>query len=300
MKRRICVAGDGAWGRALAFAAREAGHDTRMWSRRAPDDAALSDAEVIVGAVPAQSVREVVTRLAFKEGTPLIIAAKGIERETGKLMSDVVRDVRPDAPCLALSGPSFAEDVVKGLPTAVVLAGNEELAEEWASALARPQFRIYRSGDLTGVEYGGALKNVLAIACGISDGRGFGESARAALITRGFAELERMGRALGAKPETLRGLSGFGDLILTCTSGKSRNHAFGLAIGGGVGVGAALAASKGVVEGAYTAGIAHRKARGLGIDMPIVAAIRAIVDDGSDPETEIEKLLARRAGLEDE
>jgi glycerol-3-phosphate dehydrogenase (NAD(P)+) len=189
---------------------------------------------------------------------------------------------------------------VKGLPTAVVLAGKEELAEEWANALSRPQFRIYRSNDLAGVEFGGALKNVLAIACGISDGRGLGESARAALITRGFAELERMGRAIGARAETLRGLSGFGDLILTCTSGKSRNHGFGLAIGQGAGVAAALAASKGVVEGAFTAGIAHQKARALGIDMPIVAAVRAIVDDGSDPEMEIEKLLARRAGQEGE
>jgi glycerol-3-phosphate dehydrogenase (NAD(P)+) len=299
MMRRICVAGDGAWGRALAFAAREAGHDTRIWSRRAPNEAALVDVEAIIVAVPAQSVREVLNRLSVS-ATPLIIAAKGIERDTGKLMSEVVSEIRPDAPCLALSGPSFAEDVLKGLPTAVVLAGKDDHAKEWAGALARPQFRIYRSSDLIGVEYGGALKNVLAIACGISDGRGLGESARAALITRGFAELERMGRALGAKPETLRGLSGFGDLILTCTSGKSRNHAFGLAIGKGANVAAALAASKGVVEGVYTAGIAHKKTQTLGIDMPIVAAVRAIVDDGSDPETEIEKLLARRAGQEGE
>jgi glycerol-3-phosphate dehydrogenase (NAD(P)+) len=300
MTRRICIAGNGAWGRALAFAMREAGHHVRIWSRRAPDESALEGAEAIILAVTAQSVRDVVTRMPIRAGTPLIVAAKGMERGTGKLMSEVIGEVRPDAPCLALSGPSFADDVLKGLPTAVVLAGSKVLAETWAIALASPKFRIYRSSDLIGVEYGGALKNVFAIACGISDGRGLGESARAALITRGFAEMERMGRVLGAQAATLCGLSGFGDLILTCTSSKSRNYGFGFAIGRGAHAAEALAASKGVVEGAYTAGIAHEKARELGVDMPIVAAVRAIVDDGSDPRTEIERLLARRAGQEGE
>ncbi len=171
-------------------------------------------------------------------------------------------------------------------------------AGEWAGALSLPQFRIYASDDVKGVEIGGALKNVLAIACGISDGRKLGDSARAALTTRGFAELTRFGRKLGARPETLMGLSGLGDLLLTCASRQSRNYAFGFAIGGGQPVAQALAASKGVVEGAHTVKIAHALARRHSVDMPIVDAVHAIVDDGRAPDEEIARLLARPAGLE--
>ena len=193
-----------------------------------------------------------------------------------------------------LSGPSFAGDVIKGLPTAVTLAA-PTLAEagEWAQALSLPTFRVYGSDDVLGVEIGGALKNVLAIACGISDGKGLGDSARAALTTRGFAELMRFGKKLGAKPETLTGLAGLGDLLLTCSSHQSRNYSFGLAIGQGAPVNAALAAARGVVEGAYTARVAQALAVRHEVDMPIVAAVSAIIDQGAEPAQEIARLLAR-------
>jgi len=198
-----------------------------------------------------------------------------------------------------LSGPSFAADVLKGLPTAVVLAA-PTLAEagEWAGALSLPAFRIYASDDVLGVEIGGALKNVLAIACGISDGRRLGDSARAALTTRGFAELTRFGRKLGARPETLMGLSGLGDLLLTCSSRQSRNYAFGFAVGDGQSVAAALAAARGVVEGAWTVKIARALAQKHGVDMPIVEAVHAIVDEAAAPDEQIARLLARPAGQE--
>jgi glycerol-3-phosphate dehydrogenase (NAD(P)+) len=200
---------------------------------------------------------------------------------------------------MVLSGPSFAADVVKGLPTAVTLAA-PTLAEAgaWGEALTLPSFRVYGSDDVLGVEIGGALKNVLAIACGISDGRRLGDSARAALTTRGFAELMRFGRKLGARPETLTGLSGLGDLLLTCSSPQSRNYAFGLAIGEGKSVQEALAQSRGVVEGAYTAGIAARMAKRHGVDMPIVQAVHMIVDGGARPDEAIAALLARPVGSE--
>jgi glycerol-3-phosphate dehydrogenase (NAD(P)+) len=189
--------------------------------------------------------------------------------------------------------------VVKGLPTAVVLAApvlNE--ASRWASALTLPSFRIYGSDDVMGVEIGGALKNVLAIACGISDGRGLGDSARAALTTRGFAELTRFGRKLGARPETLMGLSGLGDLLLTCSSRQSRNYSFGLAIGEGFGVEEALARSSGVVEGAFTVKIAHALAHEHGVEMPIVDAVHAVVDGKAKPDEVIARLLSRPVGAE--
>ena len=261
----------------------------------------LVTCEAMILAVPAQAAREVLSRVgsAIGKDEPVIIAAKGIERGSGLFMADVVREVAPQARAMVLSGPSFAADVIKGLPTAVVLAA-PTLAEagEWAGRLSLPQFRIYASDDIKGVEIGGALKNVLAIACGISDGRGFGDSARAALTTRGFAELARFSRALGANPDTLLGLSGLGDLLLTCSSRQSRNYAFGFAIGEGADVAGALARSKGVVEGAATVVIAHRLARDHGVDMPIVDAVHAIVDDGRSPEEEIARLLARPAGKE--
>jgi glycerol-3-phosphate dehydrogenase (NAD(P)+) len=195
---------------------------------------------------------------------------------------------------MVLSGPSFAADVLKSLPTAVVLAANDiDDARHWAAAMSLPAFRIYASDDVMGVEIGGALKNVLAIACGIADGRGLGDSARAALTTRGFAELTRFAAKLGAKPDTLMGLSGLGDLLLTCSSRQSRNYSFGFAIGEGKSVAQALALSKGVVEGALTVKIAQALAHKQGVDMPIVDAVHAIVDELASPEEEIARLLAR-------
>jgi glycerol-3-phosphate dehydrogenase (NAD(P)+) len=301
MTRRIGVLGAGAWGSALAHVARSAGHDVRIWSRSKPELDLLAEAEALIVAVPAQAVRETLQHIkpiALK-GQPIIISAKGIEQATGMFLNDVVAYVLPDAVPMVLSGPSFATDVMKGLPTAVVLAASRlEDARNWASDLSLPAFRIYASSDVLGVEIGGALKNVLAIACGISDGRGLGDSARAALTTRGFAELMRFAAKLGARPETLMGLSGLGDLLLTSSSRQSRNYAFGHAIGEGQSVTAALARSKGVVEGASTVKIAREVAQRHEFDMPIVDAVHAIVDDDASPEDEIARLLSRPLGPE--
>jgi glycerol-3-phosphate dehydrogenase (NAD(P)+) len=294
VSKNIAILGNGAWGQALAHVARSAGHEVSIWARQKPEPVALFHCDAIVVAVPAQAVREALTLISPPPQIPLIISAKGIEQQSGKFMNEVVAETVPYAPVLVLSGPSFALDVLKGLPTAVTLAA-ATLGEagEWAKLLSLPAFRVYGSDDVLGVEIGGALKNVLAIACGISDGRGLGDSARAALTTRGFAELMRFGKKLGAKPETLTGLSGLGDLLLTCSSKQSRNYSFGLAVGQGATVSAALAASRGVVEGAHTAGVGHELAKLNDVDMPIVAAIAAIVHQGADPATEIARLLAR-------
>jgi len=294
LKRRIAIAGNGAWGQALAHVARTAGHDVSMWSRQKSDVVSFASLDAIIVAVPAQAVRDVLTLIKPPKGIPLIISAKGIEQQTAKFMNEVVAEIAPGALTFVLSGPSFASDVLKGLPTAVTLAA-PTLAEagEWAQALSLPMFRVYGSDDVLGVEIGGALKNVLAIACGISDGKGLGDSARAALTTRGFAELMRFGKKLGAKPETLTGLAGLGDLLLTCSSRQSRNYSFGLAIGQGTSVSAALAASRGVVEGAHTARVAQALSVRHEVDMPIVAAVSAIIDHGAEPAQEIARLLAR-------
>jgi glycerol-3-phosphate dehydrogenase (NAD(P)+) len=265
-----------------------------MWSRKHSDVASFASYDAIIVAVPAQAVRDVLTVIKPPENIPIIISAKGIEQASAKFMNEVVAEIVPGAHVFVLSGPSFASNVLKAMPTAVTLAA-PTLAEagEWAQALTLPMFRVYGSDDVLGVEIGGALKNVLAIACGISDGRGLGDSARAALTTRGFAELMRFGKKLGAKPETLTGLAGLGDLLLTCSSHQSRNYSFGLAIGQGSSVDKALAASRGVVEGAHTARVAHALAVLNEVDMPIVATVSAIVDQGADPTQEIARLLAR-------
>ncbi len=290
---KITVMGDGAWGKTLAFVATKAGHEVAIWSRRNPIHWAC-DATIL--AVPAQAARSVLPNV----NSPVIIsAAKGIERGTGFTMAELAKQLKPSAEFYALSGPSFAADVMAGLPTAVTLAGPTlHSATQWAAALSLPTFRIYASDDVTGVEIGGALKNVLAIACGISDGKGLGESARASLITRGFAELSRYARKMGAKSETLIGLSGLGDLLLTSSSTKSRNYAFGLAIGQGASSAEALAKAPGVVEGAHTAAIAVKLARQHEVDMPIINAVHAIIDGGSNPAEEIAKLLARPVSVE--
>ncbi len=296
MSKRIVIIGGGAWGQALAQVASKAGNRVSIWSRKTADQVLEGDAAVL--AVPAQSVRDVI--LTTKIASPVIIsAAKGIERETGLTMSEVISDLLPLAQFYALSGPSFAADVSTGLPTAVTLAGpNIAQATYWARILSLPHFRIYASDDVTGVEIGGAMKNVLAIACGISDAQGLGESARASLITRGFAELSRYGAKLGARPETLMGLSGLGDLLLTCSSTKSRNYSFGLNIGKGLSAMQAIEHSRGVVEGAYTASIASKLAHRHNVEMPIVDAVAAIIDGRSNPRDEIAKLLSRPVGAE--
>ena len=300
---KLGVLGAGAWGSALAHVARTAGHEVHVWSRGGALEP-LREAQGLILAVPAQGVREVLSGLksiVTNSGNrlPLIISAKGIEQGTGLFMNEVVAQVLPQAKPMVLSGPSFAADVMKGLPTAVVMAAREiTQAHQWAEALSLPQFRIYASDDVKGVEIGGALKNVLAIACGIYDVRGLGDSARAALTTRGFAELTRFAAKMGANPDTLMGLSGLGDLLLTCSSRQSRNYSFGHALGEGKSVAAALAQSRGVVEGAATVKIAQALARQHGVDMPIVDAVHAIVDEGVAPDQEIARLLSRPLGPE--
>ena len=288
----IVVMGNGAWGRALASVASKAGHHVSIWSRGLP----AQNADATILAVPAQAVRDV---LPWVKSPTIISAAKGIERSTGFTMAEIVRELKPEAEFYALSGPSFAADVMAGLPTAVTLAGADlQRTTMLANSLSRPTFRIYASDDVTGVEIGGALKNVLAIACGVADGRGLGESARAGLITRGFAELSRYGRMRGAKPETLMGLSGLGDLLLTCSSTKSRNYSFGLALGQGKSTSVAMQNSNGVVEGAFTAKIAAELAAKHKIEMPIISAVNAIIDGKDNPDEAIAKLLARPTGIE--
>lgn len=294
MTKKIWVLGDGAWGSALAHVARQAGHDVAVWSRGNKDMRLAKSADAVIVAVPAQAVRLVLTEVAVPTAAAVIIAAKGIERGTGSFMHQVVRARAPDNPALILSGPSFAADVRAEKPTAVTLGGpTRELANDWAAALSLPHFRIYGSDDVMGVALGGAIKNVLAIACGISDGRNLGDSARAALITRSFAELTRFGQAIGVRPDTLMGLSCLGDLMLTCTSPQSRNYSAGRLIGSGVTVAEAIAATAGTVEGVYTAQVAVDLARQNTVDMPIVSAVHAVLDRNSSPEEEINRLLAR-------
>lgn len=295
----LAVAGAGAWGTALAEMWKRKGHEVILCSRRAAGPVSLAQSEAIIMAVPAQDLRGALDRMALPPSVPVIVTAKGIERNSGLFLDDVVRQTRPGHPIFLLSGPSFAADVLAGQPTAVTLAGPDlESAMAWAQALSLPTFRIYGSDDLRGVAIGGALKNVLAIACGISDGEGLGDSARAALITRGFAELARLGEALGGRRETLFGLSGLGDLVLTASSPTSRNYSFGRRIGEGHTVAEALRLSSGTVEGAATAAVAVLLAERHGVELPIAAAVHAIVDQGSPPRREIERLLSRPISVE--
>ena len=316
----IGVAGAGAWGTALANAAARAGRSVVLWGRDpqaieamrrsraneahlpgvelaaavAPtaDLADLGDCDAVLLVVPAQASREVAGALThhLREGTPLVTCAKGIERGTELFMTQVLAQACPHAVPAILSGPSFAADVAAGLPTAVTLAARDPgLAEALAAALGSSSFRLYHSDDVRGVEIGGAAKNVLAIAAGIVGGRRLGASAGAALVARGFAELMRFGRAFGARAETLTGLSGLGDLILTCSTPQSRNYSLGLSLGRGEG----LHPSGQLAEGALTAGVLVAMAGERDIDMPIAAAVEAVLAGRSDIEQAIGSLLAR-------
>lgn len=257
----------------------------------------LKDADIVLLAVPAQVLRATAERARpyLKAGVPAVVCAKGIERATGLFMSDVVAETLPEHLPAILSGPSFAEDVARGQPTAVTLAARDaDGAEALATAFAAPWFRLYHSADIRGVEIGGAVKNVLAIACGIAAGRELGRSAGAALIARGFAELMRFGVAHGADPGTLMGLSGLGDLVLTCGSAQSRNYSFGVALGQGLSVTEATARA-GTVEGAQTCPILVALAAQRGVDMPIAQAVEAVLDGRASVEAAITALLARPA-----
>jgi glycerol-3-phosphate dehydrogenase (NAD(P)+) len=244
--------------------------------------------------VPAQALRAVAAALAalIADRTPLIVCAKGIERHTHRFMTEVIAECAPQATPAILSGPSFAADVARGLPTAVTLAATDAgLAGEAAQAIGSASFRPYHSNDVRGVEIGGAAKNVLAIAAGIVAGRGLGASAAAALTTRGFAELMRFGRAFGARPDTLTGLSGLGDLILTCSSPQSRNFSCGVALGKGEKPD--TAAHGKLAEGVFTAPVLLEMAREREVEMPISAAIAAVLAEKMSVDEAIESLLTR-------
>lgn len=318
----IAVLGAGAWGTALANAAALAGRQVTIWSfdkteaetlaatRMSPllpdvtinpsiaittSLAQAAEADAILVVVPAQVSREVISQAGslIRNGTPLITCAKGIERGTRKFMTEVIAEAAPHAVPAILSGPSFAADVARGLPTAVTLAAKDEhAASALAQAIGTATFRPYHSTDLRGVEIGGAAKNVFAIAAGIVAGRGLGDSAAAALTTRGFAELVRFGKACGARPETLTGLSGLGDLILTCSSPQSRNRSLGIALGRGKSPLEALGGSK-LAEGAYTASVLTDMARDLKVEMPIADAVASVLDGSESVDQAIERLLAR-------
>ena len=251
---------------------------------------------VIVLAVPAQATRESLRRLGpcLQPEQALILTAKGVERGTGKLLTDVAREEVPDQTVAILSGPSFAHDVAKGLPTAVTLASQSiSQAEQLASKIQRSMFRPYVTDDCVGVQLGGALKNVLAIAAGAVAGKGLGESAKAALITRGFAELSRLAIARGARPETLSGLSGLGDLVLTCSTAGSRNFRFGELLGRGEKVSRLMASGQPLAEGAKTAAAALALGRETGVELPITAAVAMIVEGQCTVDDAIAQLMAR-------
>jgi glycerol-3-phosphate dehydrogenase (NAD(P)+) len=257
------------------------------------DEASVSGASIVLLAMPSQAQREAASALRryLTPGADIVICAKGLERGTGRLLSDVVADELSTHPVSVLSGPGFAADIATGLPTAMVIASHSaDHAAGLAARLSGPTFRLYPSGDRTGVQLGGALKNVLAIACGIVEGAGLGDSARAAMIARGLAELSRYVAACGGAGETVRGLSGLGDLVLTATSHQSRNLRYGIALGR---KGRAETDTGDLVEGALAASVAAGQARRLGLDMPLTSAVAAIIDGAIDVGTALEQLMSR-------
>ena len=320
----VGVIGAGAWGTALAQVAAKAGRRVILWAREpevaaavasagentpflpgvrldpairaVTDPAELAEADLWLAVPPAQHLRG--TLRAFqphaRAGLPVALCSKGIEQGSLQLMTEVLAETLPEARPAVLSGPSFAGEVARGLPTAVTLAcPDPELSVQLAAAVAGPAFRPYRTDDMVGAEAGGAVKNVLAIACGAAEGRGLGRSAHAALVTRGFAEMTRLGVALGARAETLAGLCGLGDLVLTCSSPQSRNMSVGLALGRGQTLAEARAGQRTVAEGVDSAPAVNALAERAGVDMPICRAVCALLDDRLDVDAAMTELLAR-------
>jgi glycerol-3-phosphate dehydrogenase (NAD(P)+) len=318
--KRIGVIGGGAWGTALAQVAADGG-DTVLWARepevvesinsahenrlflpsvplhpeiRATGELAeLADCDALLVVTPAQHMRAVLAAMP-RLRVPLILCAKGMEEASAKLMHEVARSAQPGTPLAVLSGPTFAHEVAARLPAAVTLAVDDRaVGEALRARLARPWFRPYLSDDVIGAEIGGAVKNVLAIACGVVEGRKLGLNARSALISRGFAEMTRFGLAQGARRETLAGLSGLGDLVLTCSSVSSRNFSLGKGLGEGRSAADLLADRRTVAEGAYTAPVLKRAAEAAGVDMPIVAAVCALLAGEAGVDEVVERLLSR-------
>ncbi len=324
------VIGAGAWGTALAVSAMRGGRNAVLWAH-APEVAAtinkehenrahlpgvkldpklkavtslgeMAHCDAWILATPAQHIRAICHQLAQVAGentAPIIITSKGIEQKTAALLSEVVTAELPRHPIVILSGPSFASEVVSGKPTALTLATKyKALGEDIADALTTPSLRLYRTDDVVGSQIGGAIKNVLAVACGIVAGRDMGENARAAILTRGLAEMTRLGLALGGKAETLTGLSGVGDLVLTCSSNQSRNTSLGIALGQGKALADILASRASVTEGVTTASAALELAQKHHVDMPIVTAVDAILNKKADIDRTILELLARPSRTE--
>jgi glycerol-3-phosphate dehydrogenase (NAD(P)+) len=317
---KISIIGGGAWGTALAQVAASGGAEVILWARESDvvegintahentlflpgialssritattDIARVNDTDACLMVVPAQHVRSTLTALP-PSTTPLVLCAKGIEQASGLMVGEIVAQVAPDRPVAVLSGPTFAHEVAKGLPTAITLACKDEaLGRHLVQLLGQPTFRPYWTPDVIGAEIGGAVKNVLAIACGIAHGRGMGENAKASLITRGFAEMLRFGTLKHAQADTLMGLCGLGDLVLTCSSLQSRNMSLGVALGQGISAAEALGGKRTVAEGAATAPVLARIARTLGVDMPICFAVNDILEGAPVAET-VGALLAR-------
>lgn len=317
---KIGVLGGGAWGTALAQVAARGGEPVTLWAREddvvtsvnsahenalflpgvplspaihaTSDLAELADCDALLVVVPAQFLRSVLAQLPAGN-RPLVLCAKGIEAGTQKLVAEIARELHPEAPVAVLSGPTFAHEVAEGLPTAVTLACEDDaLRDALAERLGGATFRTYASSDVTGAEIGGAVKNVLAIACGVVEGAGLGLNARAAMIARGFAEMTRFGVARGGRPETLAGLSGLGDLVLTCSSTNSRNFSLGVGLGQGKAAAELLADRRTVAEGAATAPVLREAARAAGVDMPVTEAVCALLE-GTPVRTVVDALLAR-------
>ena len=318
---KLAVVGGGAWGTALAQVAAARGRETLLWAmeddvvsainkihenpvflkglklsssiRATTNFSDLKSADAWLVVTPAQHMRATLER-APCPGMPLILCSKGIEEGSGKLLHDVAHEVCPTSPIAALSGPTFAHEVAAGLPTAVTLAcEDEKVGAALRDRINQPAFRVYASDDVVGVEVGGAVKNVLAIACGVVEGKGLGENARAALIARGFAEMSRFAVALGARRETLSGLAGIGDLVLTCSSPSSRNFSLGKGLGEGRPASELLADRRTVAEGAATAPVLARRAKELGVDMPIVDAVAGLLESRAPVDQILEELLTR-------
>ena len=323
----IAVLGAGAWGTALALASLAAGRKTTLWVREdeilagiragtgnaflpgvaipkelevTGDVGHACKADALLLSVPAQVLHAFADHLKphLAPGKPLVICAKGIEKNSGKLVTEMVAEVLPEAQLAILSGPSFARDVANGLPTAVTVAAKGALAARLQASLGSVAFRPYASDDLTGVALGGAAKNVYAIACGVVEGMGLGENARAALLARSFAELSRLGERLGARRETLMGLSGLGDLVLTATSLSSRNFSFGVELGHGKGAAELSAPGKPLAEGVATAPALVRRAQTIGVELPIAEATADLLGGALPLGETVMRLMSRRLTVE--
>lgn len=327
--KKIGVIGAGSWGTALAILLNENGNDVTLWSHREEEaekirstrrisklpevmlpekisvtsdlEQAVAGNEMLLLVVPSNCVRETAGKMSawVKKGTVIVSASKGVEESTLKTMTDIVEELIPQAESAVLSGPSHAEEVAKGLPTTCVIgAKSEETARYLQKIFMSPVFRVYISADMLGIELGGALKNVIALAAGIADGMGYGDNAKAAIITRGMAEIARLGMKMGGKLETFSGLTGIGDLIVTCASMHSRNRRAGILLGEGYSMEEAMKEVNMVVEGVYSAKSAMKLSEKYGVELPIIEQVNQILFEGKNPKEAVANLMLRDSKLE--